>query len=81
MSELRSFKYYKFDGLKIVEIETHDGGFRIVRDDGMTIDIHARRTDGYVSVDAHRGRLLVHPRAANVVYVTESQFSHEGAKE
>lgn len=73
MSELRSFKFYTFSGLKLDEIVNHDGGVRIVRDDGMSIDVHARRTDGFVSIDATRGRLLVHPRASNLIYVTEDK--------
>lgn len=71
MSELRSFKFYKFDGLKLVDLDCADSGIRIVRDDGMTIDVCGRRTDGYVSVDSYRGSLKVHPRASNVIYVTE----------
>jgi len=72
-SDLRSFKFYRFSGLNIEEIETHGDGVRIVRDDGMSIDVHGRRTDGYVSVDASRGTLLVYPRASNLIYVLEEK--------
>jgi hypothetical protein len=62
---LRSYTVTDLAG-NVLEVE----GVRIKRDDGMTIEVYPRKTDGFVDVSAYSGVLLVHPRGANSIYVT-----------
>lgn len=62
---LRSYKVTDLAG-NVLDLE----GVRIERDDGMTIEVYPRKTDGYIDVSAYHGVLLVHPRGANSIYVT-----------
>lgn len=69
---LRSFRITDGTGKELIPSALSDT-ITITRDDGMTIEISARRTDGYVAIYSGRHTLAVWPRGANVIYVTEEK--------
>lgn len=65
-------KYIAHNGMDAVEIEA--GSVSVIAPDGTEVELQYRKSDGEISLSVN-GKMLIEPRAANVVRVSREKGS------
>ena len=62
-------KYIAHDGMKETEIEADS--VSVIAPNGTQVELYFRRSDGEISVSVN-GKMIIEPRASNVVRISRS---------
>ena len=63
-------KYIAHNGMDVTEIDADS--VSVIAPDGTKVELQFRRSDGEISVSVN-GRMMIEPRASNVVRVSRSK--------